>query len=91
MPSNKSKMSLVSRDTLVLAVILALAVGGTWAVLQATVEHLLHHDAVSTARTWASYLVKNVEDLEEIAGGKKPSVESQRFFDRVQQVGQVFR
>jgi diguanylate cyclase (GGDEF)-like protein len=91
MPSNKSKMSLVSRDTLVLAVVLALAVGGTWAVLQTTVEHLLHHDAVSTARTWASYLVKNVEDLEEIAAGKKPSVDSQRFFDRVQQVGQVFR
>jgi diguanylate cyclase (GGDEF)-like protein len=91
MPSNRSKMSLVSKDTLVLAVVLSLAVGGTFAVLQATVEHLLHHDAVSTARTWASYLVKNVEDLDEIAGGKKPSADSQRFFDRVQQVGQVFR
>jgi diguanylate cyclase (GGDEF)-like protein len=91
MPTNRSQAGLVSKDTLVLAVVLSLAVGGTWAVLQATVEHLLHHDAVSTARTWASYLVKNVEDLEEIAAGKKPSVDSQRFFDRVQQVGQVFR
>jgi diguanylate cyclase (GGDEF)-like protein len=89
--SKLPKITLVSKDTLVLAVVLSLAIGGSWAVLQATVEHLLHHDAVSTARTWASYLVKNVEDLDEIAAGKKPSVDSQRFFDRVQQVGQVFR
>ena len=87
----RSKTSIVSKDTLVLAFVLLLAVGGTWAVLQATVEHLLHHDAVSTGRTWASYLVKNVEDLEQIAAGKKPSIDSQRFFDRVKQVGQVFR
>jgi diguanylate cyclase (GGDEF)-like protein len=56
-----------------------------------TVGRLLHNDAVSTGQTWASYLAKNVEDLEEIAGGAKPSPESQRFFDRVRQVGQVFR
>src|SRR5258708_39321358 len=85
------KLSPLVRDSLVLAGALALAAGGTWAVSHATINHLLYHDAVSTGRTWASYLAKNVEDLDQIAAGRKPSADSQRFFDRVQQVGQVFR
>ena len=91
MQSWKRVTSLVSKDTLILALVLAVAVGGTSAVLEATVEHLLHHDAAATARAWASYLAKNVWDLEDIVGGKNPSIDSQRFFDRAQQVGQVFR
>ena len=79
------------KDTLLLGGVLALFIGGAWLISEATVEHLLRHDAISTGRTWASYLAKNVEDLEEIAAGQKPSPDSQRFFDRVQQVGQVFR
>ena len=85
------KLRAASKDLLVLVGVLCLFVAGVWAVSRATVEHLLHHDAVATARTWASYLVKNVEDLDQIAAGQKPSADSQRFFDRVQQVGQVFR
>jgi diguanylate cyclase (GGDEF)-like protein len=85
------KLSPLVRDSLVLAGALALAAGGTWAVSRATIDHLLYHDAVSTGRTWASYLAKNIEDLDQIAAGQKPSAASQRFFDRVQQVGQVFR
>jgi diguanylate cyclase (GGDEF)-like protein len=87
----RSKISTASRDTVFAAGVVAVLFGGTWAISNATVEHLLRHDAVSTAHTWASYLVKNVEDLELIAAGQKPSVDSQRFFDRVKQVGQVFR
>ena len=86
-----SKPSPLVRDSLILAGALAVAAGGTWAVSQATINHLLYHDAVSTGRTWASYLAKNIEDLDQIAAGQKPSAASQRFFDRVQQVGQVFR
>src|ERR1700683_3754904 len=86
-----SKLRASSRDILALVGVLCLFVAGAWAVSRATVEHLLHHDAAATARTWASYLVKNVEDLDQIAAGQKPSADSQRFFDRVQQVGQVFR
>jgi diguanylate cyclase (GGDEF)-like protein len=85
------EISPVLQDSLILGGVLALFVGGTWIVSEATVEHLLQHDAISTGGAWASYLVKNVEDLEQIALGQKPSVDSQRFFDRVQQVGQVFR
>src|SRR5450631_3830844 len=85
------KLRNVSKDILVLTGVLCIFVGGTWAVSRATVEHLLNHDAVSTAHAWASYLVKNVEDLEQIAASQKPSPDSQRFFDRAQQVGQVFR
>jgi diguanylate cyclase (GGDEF)-like protein len=86
-----SRLSPLVRDSLILAGALALAAGGTWAVSQATIDHLLYHDAVSTGRTWASYLAQNVEDLDQIAAGQRPSADSQRFFDRVQQVGQVFR
>jgi diguanylate cyclase (GGDEF)-like protein len=86
-----SKLSPLMRDSLILAGALALAAGGTWAVSQATIDHLLHHDAVSTGRTWASYLARNVEDLDQIAAGQKPSADSQRFFERVREVGQVFR
>jgi diguanylate cyclase (GGDEF)-like protein len=86
-----SKLNPLVRDSLILAGALAMAVGGTWAVSETTIEHLLHHDAVSAGSAWAGYLAKNVEDLDQIAAGQKPSADSQRFFDRVQEVGQVFR
>jgi diguanylate cyclase (GGDEF)-like protein len=87
----RSKRGAVAKDGAILTAILGVLIGGTWGISELTVGRLLHNDAVSTGQTWASYLAKNVEDLEEIAGGAKPSPESQRFFDRVRQVGQVFR
>jgi hypothetical protein len=64
---------------------------GTWLAAKLAVDHLLYHDAVMTGRSWTSYLVDNVTDLEEIARGARPNPESQSFFDRAQKAGQVFR
>jgi diguanylate cyclase (GGDEF)-like protein len=87
----RSKLAAVVKDGAILTAVLVVLIGGAWAISEATVHRLLYNDAVSTGQTWASYLANNVEDIEDIAGGKKPSPESQRFFDRVRQVGQVFR
>jgi diguanylate cyclase (GGDEF)-like protein len=81
----------LAKDGAILSAVLVVLIGGAWTVSEWTVERLLHNDAVSTGQTWAGYLANNVEDLEEIAGGAKPSADSQRFFDRARQVGQVFR
>ena len=87
----RSQWSTLAKDGAILGATLAVLLGGAWTISEWTVERLLHNDAVSTGQTWSSYLANNVEDLEEIAGGAKPSPDSQRFFDRVRQVGQVFR
>jgi diguanylate cyclase (GGDEF)-like protein len=87
----RSKLAAATKDGAILTAVLAVLIGGTWAISEVTVHRLLYNDAISTGQTWASYLANNVEDIEDIAGGKKPSPESQRFFDRVRQVGQVFR
>ena len=87
----QGKRGVLVKDSAILFAILGALIGGAWGISEATVDRLLHNDAVSTGQTWASYLANNVEDLDEIAAGAKPSPESQRFFDRVRQVGQVFR
>jgi diguanylate cyclase (GGDEF)-like protein len=74
-----------------IAVVPLALLAGTWVAAKITVDHLLYHDAVTTARSWTSYLVDNVKDLRQIANGEKPSAESQAFFDRAQKAGQVFR
>ena len=87
----QSKSGAIVKDSATLVVVLGALIGGAWGISEMTVDRLLRNDAASTGQTWASYLANNVEDLEEIAAGAKPSPESQRFFDRVRQVGQVFR
>jgi diguanylate cyclase (GGDEF)-like protein len=76
---------------LLIGAIPAALLAGTWISAKIAVDHLLYHDAVMTARSWTTYLVDNVKDLEEIAKGGKPSSESQAFFERAQEAGRVFR
>ena len=64
---------------------------GVWLVESQAVDYLLRHDAVATGESWADYLAANVSDLPQIAEGQRASADSQRFFDRVKKVGQVFR
>jgi diguanylate cyclase (GGDEF)-like protein len=66
-------------------------VGGNWAVAKLATDYLLYRDAVSAGHDWASYLARNVEDLENIAAGLKPSAASMGVFEKAQQVGRVFR
>src|SRR5947207_1957535 len=80
-----------TRDISVLAIVLVALIAGTWTIARLTIEHLLFRDAVSTGHHWASYLAQNVDDLEQIAVGAKPSARSMSFFERAQRVGQVFR
>ena len=64
------------RNVAIFAGMLLLLLGGTWAVVNATTGHLLYENATSTARSWAQYLASNANDLEQMAGGERPSVES---------------
>ena len=78
-------------DKLLFAAVPVALLAGTWLVARTAVDHLLWHDAVTTGSNWTTYIVENVKDLSEIAKGEKPNADSQRFFDRAQKVGQVFR
>lgn len=80
-----------ANDTLLLGAMPLALLAGAWLIGTLTVNHLLTHDAIMTGRGWATYLAENVKDLDQIAAGQKPTVESERFFERVQKVGQVFR
>jgi diguanylate cyclase (GGDEF)-like protein len=79
------------RNIGIFLLVLAIVVGGTWAAVKITTDHLLYQDATSTARNWARFLAENVGDLEQIAAGEQPSSASMTFFNAVQKAGQVFR
>ncbi|MET0707048.1 MAG: EAL domain-containing protein [Tardiphaga sp.] len=81
----------VLRNAALFAGMLCILVGGTWAVVNATTDHLLYENATSTARSWAEYLASNATDLEQIAGGERPSVGSMAFFEQSRKSDQVFR
>ena len=81
----------VLRNAAIFAGMLCILLGGTWAVVNATTGHLLYENATSTARSWAEYLASNATDLEQIAGGERPSVRSMAFFEHLQKSDKVFR
>jgi diguanylate cyclase (GGDEF)-like protein len=79
------------RNVGVVVVVFGILVGGTWATVKITTNHLLYQDATSNARSWALYLGDNVADLEQIASGEQPSAASMAFFEGARRAGQVFR
>jgi diguanylate cyclase (GGDEF)-like protein len=79
------------RGIAMIAVALALLVGGILAGIKVTTDHLLYKDATSTARNWARLLADTVTDLEQIAAGELPSSDSMTLFDWAQKAGGVYR
>jgi len=71
--------------------ILAVLVGGVWATINMTAEHVLNRDAEDTATEWAHFLTANVTDLQQIAAGEQPSKQSLAFFQAARTAGHVFR
>jgi diguanylate cyclase (GGDEF)-like protein len=78
-------------DKVVLGVVPLAMVAGTWFVATKTVDRLLYQDAVTAGRSWTSYLVDNVKDLEAIAHGLRPSADSQLLLEEAREDSQVFR
>jgi diguanylate cyclase (GGDEF)-like protein len=74
-----------------LVLVLAMLLGGTWATVEVTINHLLNQNAKDTARNWASFLAANVTDLDKIAAGEQPSAASVAFFQATRKTGEVFR
>lgn len=78
------------RNIVTIVAALAILLTGTGMTLKITTDHLLRQDAMSTARSWASFLAASVTDLEQIAGGEQPSAASLRFFLSARNSGEVF-
>jgi diguanylate cyclase (GGDEF)-like protein len=74
-----------------LVLVLAMLLGGTWATVEVTINHLLNQTAKDTARNWAGFLAANVTDLDKIAAGEQPSAASLAFFQATRKAGEVFR
>src|SRR5580704_10776915 len=74
-----------------LVLVLAMLLGGTWATVEVTIDHLLNQNAKDTAHDWAAFLAANVTDLDKIAAGEQPSAASLAFFQATRKAGEVFR
>jgi diguanylate cyclase (GGDEF)-like protein len=74
-----------------LVLVLAMLLGGTWATVEVTIDHLLNQNAKDTAHDWAAFLAANVTDLDKIAAGEQPSAASLAFFQATRKAGKVFR
>src|ERR1700691_3660087 len=85
-----AKMTL-RRNVGVFIIVLGILIGGTWATVKITIDHLLYQNATSAARNWAQYLSESATDLEQIAGGEQPSAASMIFFRAARNSGPVFR
>jgi diguanylate cyclase (GGDEF)-like protein len=79
------------RNIGVFIVVLGILIGGTWATVKITIDHLLYQNATLAARNWAQYLSENATDLEQIAAGEQPSAGSMLFFRAARKSGPVFR
>jgi diguanylate cyclase (GGDEF)-like protein len=88
------KLVLEQRDLRV-AVFICLLTGGlvgfVYLLMNQAVERQLLLEAEHTSQNWAHYFSKNIEDLEQIAEGEKPSAESLHKMALARQVGNVFR
>ncbi len=86
-------MRTLRRDLLLgvgLTVFLLAAVWAAFLVTSHAVNQLLRQDAEAEGEAWARYLAANVKDLGQIVAGASPSAESIVFFEKAQQVGDVF-
>src|SRR5215218_7015106 len=79
------------RNIGVFAAVFVVLIGGTWAAVKLTTDHLLYQNATATAHNWARYLAESVTDLEQIAAGEQPSSASMVFFQTARRSGLVFR
>src|ERR1700728_4227054 len=85
-----SKKSLTQNFALFAMVLLILA-SGVWAAVKITTDHLLYQDATSTAYSWARFLAASVTDLEQIAGGERPSAASMAFLQSARKSEDILR
>ena len=85
-----SEISL-KRMTWLFVVVALLLIGGTWATISITTDHLLNQDAEDNARDWANLIAANITDLEQIAAGEQPSKQSIASFETLRTIGHVFR
>jgi hypothetical protein len=81
----------LQRGISLLVLVLTMLLGGTWATVELTVDHLLNQAAKDTARNWAGFLAANVADLDKIAAGEQPSAASLAFFQATRKAGEVYR
>ncbi len=81
----------INRSLLIIVAVLLALVTGTFFAGKWTTDYLLYEEATSTAQRWALSLAENVRDLEQIAGGEKPSSLSLQYLTWARQLGLVFR
>ena len=81
------------RDVVLAAGLIVFLIAAVWTAVSVTsraVDQLLHQDAEATGEAWARYLAANVKDFEAIVAGESPSADSLAFFEKAQEVGDVF-
>ena len=63
----------------------------SWAVLQASMNHIISAHAENTAMAWAEYVGAELESVDDIAGGVPLSDEQRRLLKSITNFGPVFR
>jgi diguanylate cyclase (GGDEF)-like protein len=80
-----------TQNVALFAMVLFILASGVWAAVKITTDHLLYQDATSTAYSWARFLAASVNDLDQIAGGERPSAASMAFLQSARKSEDVFR
>ena len=75
----------------VIVLALFVVVAGTWLTVRLATNYLIYQDATSSAESWATVVVDNVPDIEQIASGEMPLSSSMEFFDWARKTETVFR
>jgi methyl-accepting chemotaxis protein len=73
-----------------LAICVGVTVGGTYLLVNLTVDAAIKRDAEVAALGWARHLARRMPDIERIAAGETPSAASRSFIEEARWTGQVF-
>jgi len=81
----------LERNLAIIVLMGAFAIASSVAITRSTLQSAIEKDATIMAQGWADYLARTLPDIEAIAKGAAPTLESSRVLNLSKEVGSVFR
>jgi len=81
----------IERNIAIVVLMGAFVIAASVALTRSTLDSAIEKDATIMAQGWADYLARTLPDIEAIAEGAAPSMESSRVLNLSREVGSVFR
>jgi diguanylate cyclase (GGDEF)-like protein len=81
----------IERNLAIIVLVGAVVIATSVAITRSTLHSAIEEDATIMAQGWADYLARTLPDIEAIAEGTAPSMQSSRVLNLSKEVGSVFR